>query len=111
MTSEFSPPVRTWSEMTFFESSSRSKLCLEHDPSGQARGQAFSENRYPARITSGPGFFGIMLWSRAFLGVGVRVDQFSRLGLLGPDHGLNLAVTELIEVVGLHVLELRPHLA
>src|SRR5215510_2069156 len=61
MTSEFSPTVRTWSEMTFFESPSRSKLCLEHDPSGQARGQAFSESRYPARIKSGPGFFGIML--------------------------------------------------
>mgnify|MGYP001609090141 CR=1 FL=1 len=28
---------------------------MEHDPSGQARGQAFCENRYPSPIKSGTG--------------------------------------------------------
>src|SRR5262249_11342083 len=42
--------------MTFFESSSRSSFLVEYD--------VFSENRYPPRIKSGAGFFGIMLWSR-----------------------------------------------
>src|SRR5262249_30042523 len=42
----------SWSEMTFFESSSRSILLLEHD---------LSENRYPLRIKSGTDFFVIML--------------------------------------------------
>src|SRR5215510_4026351 len=32
-------------------------LLVERDPSGQARGQAFSENRCPARIKAGPGLF------------------------------------------------------
>src|SRR5262249_32695598 len=40
----------------------------------------------------------------------VGVNQISRFGICGPDDWLHFAIAELIEIVRLHVLELRPHL-
>src|SRR5262249_501221 len=40
----------------------------------------------------------------------VWVNQISRFGICGPDYWLHFAIAELIEVVRLHVLELRPDL-
>jgi hypothetical protein len=42
----------------------------------------FSENRYPPRIKSGAGFFGIMLWSAP---LSVPRDA-AGLGILSPAH-------------------------
>src|SRR5262249_12317775 len=41
----------------------------------------------------------------------VWVNQISRFGICGPDYWLHFAIAELIEIVRLHVLELRPDLA
>src|ERR1043165_3702697 len=47
--------------------------------------------------------------ARLFLArVSIRIDQRSGLGLRRPYDRLRLAVTELIEIVGLRVLDLRP---
>jgi hypothetical protein len=43
----FALSVGAKAELLLFESLSRFSLLFEHDPSGQARGQALSENRFP----------------------------------------------------------------
>src|SRR6476619_4305910 len=45
------------------------------------------------------------------LRVSVWVNQISRFGVCGPDYWLHFAIAELIEIVRLYVLELRPDLA
>src|SRR5262245_65055251 len=74
---------------------------LAHAPSGQARRQAFSENRYPARIKSGPSFSGVMLWSYCVISGRSRftADRWfglDRLDALGDYPGLEFGIIPLV---------------